>query len=534
MITIRKIGMGLVLFGVLPGLFRCARVGGLSGGEKDKLPPVIISAKPDFKTTNFTGNKITIFFDEYIKLKDLNKQLVISPPLKYPPEIYPQGFPAKQIRIKIKDTLKERTTYTFNFGNAIRDNTEGNILRQFTYLFSTGAQIDSLRLSGTLKDAFQKKAVKNVLVMLYRTNQTYSDSSLFRRKPDYVTNTLDSARFKLENLKAGSYKLFAVQEDNANMLYNPYIDKVAFCNDRITLPTDSVYQLVLFREKPPFSIVKITEKSRNHILIAYEGKLRTSIGSVTDKQLHKIPFIAYKDAQSDSLHLWHQTLTSDTLVIHYKDSVLHDAVVHLRSKQKDSLRLRTGIASYLHPEDSLCVVSNIPLKHVRPDRIILTDKDSTAVPVEVVFAPNRLYCKLHFKRKPDYSYRMLLLPGAVEDFLGQKNDSLQFRFKTKKKEDYGELQIDVKREISENIIVELYDNRGKVIRKRVLTGSSKVVFPSLLPGSYQVRAIVDINKNNVWDTGNVLQKRQPERIVHFSKPIELRANWVISEVFTVK
>jgi hypothetical protein len=183
----------------------CAKRGNITGGLKDTLAPVLKSSYPKNFSKNFKGNEIKLTFDEFIKLKDLNKQLIVSPPLKNEPLILPTSV-GKFITIKINDTLLANTTYSFNFGQSITDNNEGNPLNQFKYVFSTGDVIDSLSISGSVKDAYEKEVVPFVSVMLYDINDKFKDSVVYKETPRYITNTLDSLKiFKLENLKAGKY-----------------------------------------------------------------------------------------------------------------------------------------------------------------------------------------------------------------------------------------------------------------------------------------------------------------------------------------
>ena len=128
----------IFVFAVILLTSNCARKGRPNGGLKDSLAPVMVIANPPYKSINFNSKKIKLSFDEYVTLDKLNQQLVISPPLKYAPTISPQGSPSKEITIKLTDTLKENTTYIFNFGNSIKDNNEGNTLKSFNYVFSTG------------------------------------------------------------------------------------------------------------------------------------------------------------------------------------------------------------------------------------------------------------------------------------------------------------------------------------------------------------------------------------------------------------
>ena len=166
----------------------CAKRGNITGGLKDTLAPVLRESVPANMKTNFTGNEIKLYFDEYVKLKDINKQLIVSPPMNTAPIISPTT-PSKFISIKLKDTLQPNTTYSFNFGQSIQDNNEGNPYPQFKYVFSTGPYIDSLSISGTIQDALETKTDNFIKVMLYEINEKYTDSIIYKEKPAYKANT---------------------------------------------------------------------------------------------------------------------------------------------------------------------------------------------------------------------------------------------------------------------------------------------------------------------------------------------------------
>lgn len=158
----------------------CAKRGSITGGTKDTIAPVLKSSLPKNFSTNFTGKEIKLVFDEYVKLKNANKQLIISPPMKNQPEILPYNA-SKIVTIKIKDTLLPNTTYSFNFGQSIEDNNEGNPYSQFKYVFSTGSYIDSLSLNVRVKDALEKKTDNFVSVMLYEINENFNDSTIYKK-----------------------------------------------------------------------------------------------------------------------------------------------------------------------------------------------------------------------------------------------------------------------------------------------------------------------------------------------------------------
>ena len=195
----------LVVLFIIASIASCANRGTPTGGEKDTEPPVILKSEPENFSTNFKGDEIKIYFDEYVKIKDLRKQLIISPPMDTDPTIIPMGGASKYISIKIKDTLEPNTTYAFNFGESIVDNNEENPYPYYRYVFSTGDSIDSLSVKGYLEDALLEQPDEFITVMLYEVDSTYSDSIVFKDKPRYVTNTLDSlTTFSIDNIKAGT------------------------------------------------------------------------------------------------------------------------------------------------------------------------------------------------------------------------------------------------------------------------------------------------------------------------------------------
>ena len=249
MVYLKKL-LGLLFFTFMArALWQCAKRGSPSGGPKDITPPKLVRAEPENFTTNFKAKKIRLYFDELIKLQDVQNQLVVSPPFKNAAEISPQGTPSKYVEVIIKDTLRENTTYTINFGQSIQDNNEGNPNSFLSYVFSTGDYLDSLTLSGAVKDAINRKADEFISVMLYEMDSTYNDSTIYKEPPLYITNTGDSLPFfELKNLKAGKYALFGLKDVNKNNMFDQAQDKIGFIEDTITIPTDSIYLLNLLTE----------------------------------------------------------------------------------------------------------------------------------------------------------------------------------------------------------------------------------------------------------------------------------------------
>lgn len=516
-------------------LANCARVGRPSGGDKDLKPPISISATPDFGSTNFKEKKIKIYFDEYIKLKDVNKQLVVSPPLKYPPIIAPLGSASKYISVKIKDTLKENTTYTLNFGNAVVDNSEGNPLKQFKYLFSTGDYLDSLKVVGSVKNAFEQKKVKDISVFLYAVDSVFNDSIIYKRKPDYVGNTLDSLVFSITNIKEGKYLLVAVDDVNNNMKFDPRQDKIAFVDQLIDAELDTNYQLELFKELPRFALKNATELSKNHIVIGFEGKPEAAVEKLVDKRKKSVSFFSYRDRKTDTIHVWHKDVDTDTLHINFKEKDIHESIItRLRTKDRDSLQLTKSIRQTLALRDSLFIKSNIPIATLDKEKMELIDSDSLKIPFIVLLDPRQDKFRVSFDKEYDTRYTLTMMPKAVTDFLGHKNDTIKYAFSTNNPEDYGEVIIAIKNVKKESIALELFKSSGELVERNLIQESQTVKYISLKPGTYKLRAIYDKNNNGKWDTGNYLKKVQPEKVLYFSKEIEVRANWSINEDFIIK
>lgn len=229
----------------------CAQIGAPTGGLKDTIPPILVSAIPKLKTVNFTGNKITLFFDEYINVLDVQKNVVVSPYPKTTPVI---DYKLKTVTVKLKDTLLANTTYAINFGNAIVDNNEGNPFREFTYVFSTGPTIDSLQLKGTVLLAETGRADSTLQALLY---SNANDSSVQQKKPNYIAKINANGRFTFTNLAKGVYRLYALKDGDGSKTYNSKIETFAFLDSVVKVgePMDSITLYAYDEEKEKKKIV---------------------------------------------------------------------------------------------------------------------------------------------------------------------------------------------------------------------------------------------------------------------------------------
>lgn len=510
----------------------CAKRGAITGGLKDTIAPTIRMSVPPNFTTDFKGNTIKLTFDEYVKLKDINKQLVISPPMERQPIISPTTA-SRNLTIRILDTLRPNTTYSFNFGQSIEDNNESNPYPQFKYVFSTGSYIDSLSIAGQIKDAYSKDVPNFVSVMLYEVNDGYTDSIVYKQAPRYITNTLDSLKtFQLENLKAGTYQLIALKDNNNNNRFDPKSDKIAFQKDYITVPTDTLYELELFNEDLPFKALKPSQASGNRLLMGYDGK--TSGISATLKNGNDIiPTTITRLSGKDSLQIWYQPIKTDSLQLDVKrGDYANTFSVKIRNQKKDTLSFSPVFSGMLPLREKFELTSTIPITKIDNANIRLQNKDSVAVDFTTLYDQFNQKLTVDFVKEPLQKYNISLLPGALTDLYGKTNDSLNYTLTTKNTSDYGNLRITLQNVRAFPVIIELTDAKGEV--KATAYATENVVnFDFLEPAIYTIRAIYDTNGNKEWDSGNFLAKRQTEEVIYFPTPIGVNANWDVDETFTL-
>lgn len=523
----------LILWGII---FGCARIGAPTGGDKDQTPPKLVKAIPAERSTHFKGNKIVLYFDEYVTLKDIQKQLIISPPMRYTPEFIPSGGISKKIEIRIKDTLPANTTYVFNFGNSIKDNNEGNTLSFFQYVFSTGETIDSLSVEGSVRDAINFETDHFVSVMLYKKDSLYNDSIVYHQKPTYITNTLDSATaFRIPFVKEGTYALIALKDANNNYIFNPDKDKIGFINHFITIPTDSSYSISLFSENPKYKVFRPVQTNQNRIVFPYTGADSLPNIRVISKTPENFSFTTQPNSEKDSIAFWYAPQIQDSAVF---------VVSH--QQQKDTFRLKVKPLKpkylkiqpkslYIHPQQTIELMSNIPIKSVDSSLIFIHRKDSLPVKFQAKLNHQNSNIQLVFAVDYNQTYNVKVLPKAIVDFFENTSDTLQFKIQSKSKESYSTLNLKLHSDrIAFPILLQITDLKGsKIIQEQFFSTTQPIFsFENIPPGKYRLRIIEDSNKNHKWDTGNYLQHIQPEKVIYIPKELDLRANWEITEDFT--
>ena len=530
----RKILFTILSLAIISG---CAKRGNPTGGPIDSLPPVLVNANPKLNTTNFESEEIRLTFDEFVKLDKVQDQLIISPPLeKNAYEIRPLTGVTKKVFLKFIDSLDINTTYTINFGNSIKDNNEGNPLTFFNYTFSTGETIDSLYVKGNISDAYNIETDEYVSIHLYRIDSTLNDSIIYIKQPTYVSNSLDSTSYIFQNLKEGKYHIIAMKDVDNNYFFDPFYDKIGFIDSLITLPKDSIIDFKLFKEETELIWDRPHFINSEKIGFGYYGKLDLKKIEINSVIPDSIDYTYTKEVMSDTIYLWLSNNSFDSLNFNLieKDTTKLSTIKFDRKRDTliDSLNVSAKTVNVIHLKESFKLSSNIPIKKIEDSLISVRDIDSILVPFVSSVNDNLDEIDIKFEVSPSDNYRILILPNAIKDIKGVTNDTLQFNLTSQSLEDYGNIYLDVIRNTQSKFILHLINQNGDIVREYDNVDQNITYnFEYIRPGEYSFRLIEDLNKNNIWDTGNYLQRVKPEPVYYFPSELEVRANWDLNETF---
>jgi hypothetical protein len=530
----------------------CAVQSPISGGEKDILPPKVERSEPRNFSTGFAGEKIIITLSEFSTLKDIEKQVLISPPVAKDPDFRMRG---KSLVITFREPLQKDATYNIYMGNAIVDITEGNPIPDYSFVFSTGSKIDSLGMNGSVLTAFDQTPPKDALAMLY---DGASDSLPYLSRPLYVARVNDKGDFKFQNIREGSFKLIILQDQDGNFLYNKG-EAIAFADTmiharQVIIQKDSMGKAIPAGEQLPGNIAMsmFTENdsvqrilraaivASNHLQISARLPIKSPKLLKFDDGTPDKWYLMETNASRDTLNFWLKNINSDSLHFIVSDGarILDTMDISLvykgkegqkaeREGNKKKLRIRTNVSRQgsfpLHTQ--LLLVSENPLKKADFSSFKLLE-DTIQLRPEVQFTDS-LKRRIIFKNtlKEATSYQLIIPDSVFEDIYGLANDSVAVKFKTRSLTDYGSLAIKIHLSSARLYIIQLISEAGKVIQEDPIDVDGKIVYPFLLPGKYTLKAILDKNRNAKWDSGNYLRHLQPEQIIVYPKVLDLRANW---------
>ena len=520
-------------------IFGCAKRGNPSGGPIDSIPPVLVNANPKLNSTNFDSDEIRLTFDEWVKLENIQDQLIISPPIdKSSYEITPLSGVTKKVFLRFLDSLNPKTTYTINFGNSIQDNNENNPLTFFSYTFSTGETIDSLFIMGNIRDAFDQETDDYISLQLYRVDSLFKDSIIYSDKPTYISNTLDSTNYKFQNLKEGKYLLIALKDLDNNYFFDPFYDKIGFMDSLIILPRDSIIDLKLFKEETDLVWEKPHFINSEKIGFGYYGRLDIDKIKIETNIPDSVNYVFTKEKDIDTLNLWLSKNSFDSLNFSLieSDTIKLTTVKFDRKKDSliDSLNLSPKTVNIIHINESFKISSNIPVANVEDSLITVRDIDSLVIPfsTEINSQLNEVF--ISFDVSPSDKYNIFIKPNAIKDIRGGVNDSINYNVVSQTLEDYGNIFLDILGGNNSKYILQLLNANNEIIREyKNAYSNSSYAFNYVIPGKYTFRLIEDLNSNDVWDTGNYIKRKQPEPVYYFPSEIDVRANWDLNETFNL-
>ncbi len=572
--------VALILVG---GIFsRCANTMTPQGGPKDTIPPVIVEMNPDNFATNVKtiGNKIYIEFDEFVQLKDQNKEFFTSPAMKKKPILSIRG---KGVAIQIRDTLLENTTYALNFGSAIRDNNEGNPLNAMRYVFSTGDKVDSIYCSGYTEDSYKADSVSKSYIWFYIADSLPDtpdwDSTMFNRKPEVIARAENNGIFIAQNLKPVPYRIYAFQDKNDNQLYEAGSDLVGFVDSLYNpaeLPDFAIWfdSLRMYPTAEPQlyfrmftdetfkrQTLQAAERPMQHKAVLQFGAAHPQIEEIRFDSIPKDKFIIEPQTIGrDTIALWFNVPAADlpdTIkgeITYYK----HDSVRQLvktteplklawkyietkeeereREKQeKERERAEKAGETYtppkkpnpfkfklppsgdVNPEQHLTIEFDYPLSKLDSAAVKLTEVDEAGneKPVKITFerdTANMRRWQLMTKWKELTKYNLMIPAGAIENVAGEQNDTIKGTYTGLDHEKFATVLIDVKgKPDGTKYIIQLTNASGVMQQERRNVTSGKVQFNYVTTGEIKIRIIEDMNGNGKWDSGNVVERRQPER-----------------------
>ncbi|MCX6290184.1 MAG: Ig-like domain-containing protein [Bacteroidetes bacterium] len=529
-----------LIFCISAFMASCALQVAPQGGEKDVKPPKVTKSKPENFSTQFDSKKIQITFDEYIQLKDLNNQLIVSPPLSKNPDA---KIKQKTLTVQLDDTLLPNTTYTLNFGNSIVDNNEGNILEGYQYVFSTGEIVDSLKISGIVENALDKKTEKGILVMLYKSED---DSCPLKKRPDYFAKTNDKGEFRITNIAPGKYKIFALKESDGDYIYSGPEEKVAFLDKPVAADSSNV-MLRLFSEKPKQRILRCYSEEPGKAVVAFaQPAPGISYRFMSDSIKCNLAFTE-SSRKKDTLIFWYRNTNLDSLILFFKDNkTIHDTVTirlfktdgKTFSKKKNLLSLAPNCQSggFLDLNKNLEIRFSHPVSESDFSKVTLKEDSVTLADLPISFSDSlkkNLVIRHAWKEKTPY--HLFIPPGTFGDILNLKNDTLLRDFQTRQATDYGTLTAKIKiTSPGTQYIVMLIDDKETVYRSSVIHGDTILSYDFLDPKAYRLKVVEDLNGNGEWDTGNYLQKIQPEPVAYYPETLTIRSNWDVDVSWNVE
>ncbi len=522
-----NLNLNYFIFIYLLLLFGCAQQVSPTGGKKDTVSPKVTGEKPKNRSINFDQAKITLKFDENIQIKDPS-QIVISPLLKEKPKIEALG---NTVLIEFLVSKPEKnTTYTINFGNSIVDVNEGNILSDYSYVFSTGNILDSNTVSGIVSYAFNNRPEKDILIGLYKKT-TFNDTTIYKNYPAYFGKSKETGEFNIQNLPNDTFILLAFKDANADSKYQKN-EIVAFeANPIIAIEETNKLNIKLFE---PFI------KDDNTIidsLSRYKGIYQFCVYRPKDITIKPVEIKDYYTNLSkgkdniDTVNIYLPNMIDTSLVsfeVKYADTA-YKSVLRTKNKSKFKDFVLT-IDELSKPNDSIHIKSNLPIEKFTVDQLVLK-QDSIVLKPKYFNALSHFEWVVYYPFQEGINYNFSIADSALKNIYGKYNKVTSTSIIKPNTKNFGNLLLSITNIPPIPFIFQIVEDspEEKVIIEYTTKLSPTMEFNDLKPGNYKLKLIEDLNKNKVWDRGNLKKGIQAERVFYHNQVIIIKAYWDVEQ-----
>ncbi len=537
---------------------QCAKQTAPTGGPKDENAPVLVRSNPAHKEVNFKGKEIQLTFDELVQLNNPREQIIITPDIG---KKFEATVKKNKVVIELNSKLQDTTTYSINFRESVQDLTEKNPTT-IKLAFSTGSYIDSLAVTGTIKDVLTNKELRNYTVALTPASDTFN---IFKHTAAWITLTDKQGRFALENLRQGNYSIYAFDDKNKNLIVDSKSEKYGFKSDTINLQarTDSITLSVFKLDAANLKLI-----SSRPTFAYYNIRLSKSVVYYTISPSDSTEKL-YSTLEPDltTIKVYNTIPNLDSLQIHFEaidsaDSKV-DTLIYVKFQKKESTKdkfsgkIETSNIYESNSTLSAVISFSKPVTHFLHDslfvqvdslnRIVFAKEDivwnenftrltinkKVEIPQKEESRSKTLTPKVRSetKSKPNPSNQLVLIEGAAISVENDSTPKLTSSLNIIKAQDYG--IISTKVSTKENFILQLLDKNNKVIAE--VKNIDSYNFENIPAGTYVLRLLIDLNKNGKWDGGSYINKSQPEPVLFYRSPkggseIILKANWFVGEL----
>ncbi len=508
-------------------IFGCAQFVPPTGGPTDKAAPKLLNSIPSNKTKNFQGNIISMDFDEYIDITALKQELIIVPD---PNILYLIKQKDKNVKLVFEKQFPDSTTFTLNFRNGIKDLSERNPSKNLKIVFSTGPEIDSLTLNGTIMDLHTKLPVLDALVGLYKKDTL----SLSKKKPDYFMKTDSSGKFLFENIKADRYFVMSFTDKNQNLIFDQKNENIGFIKDTVIVNKNTIIDtLEIYPANYTKNKIKKNISRENEFIIQLDKPTKSATISLDDSSIVSnydklnLNFFKLKQTKKDTLLAY--IILIDSLNI--SDTISQKIYFSNPSKTKRKIQ-SFPINSTIKNNQELTRTTTYNFTFQYPitrfdssKAIFKTDTVISEKPKYTWINKNTLIVEVNTKAREN---TQITFPSNIfENYKGDTNSLFSIKNPILNNDDLGSIEGSTITNTGTKIAQLINEDSGIITNTQ--TFSSKFGFKNIIPGSYFIKIIFDENNNGIWDPGNINTKRLPEKILRTKESIRVRANFELKD-----